>query len=62
MKITNIYAVLLFLACICFSEISYAQNIKFHKDTSFTAVRSIDFDKDSILYIVSARKLLFFSL
>jgi hypothetical protein len=51
MKITNTFCVLLLLTCICFSEISYAQNIKFYKDNSFAAVSSIDFDKDSILYI-----------
>jgi hypothetical protein len=35
----------------CLSQTSYTQNIKFYKDSSFTAVSSIDFDKDSIVYL-----------
>ncbi|MBN2892637.1 MAG: hypothetical protein JXL97_12285 [Bacteroidales bacterium] len=51
MKNTNIFVILLLFISMSFSEISYSQNIKFYKDNSFVAVNTIDFDKDSILYI-----------
>jgi hypothetical protein len=51
MKLTYYLAVLLLLTCICFSKISYTQNIKFYKNNSSVAVSTIDFDKDSILHI-----------
>ena len=51
MKVTNVLAILLLFVIICFSETSYAQNIKFYKDNAFGAASSIDFDEDSILHI-----------
>ncbi len=51
MKITNTLAGLLILTFICSSQTSYAQSIKFYTDNSSVAASSIDFDKDSILYI-----------
>jgi len=51
MRNNNILTVLILLICLFFFQTSYSQNIIFYKDSSLAAVSSIDFDKDSILYV-----------